>query len=83
VYQAQQNSEPHVPLPLAAAYKPPVEAIPKLRSLWRARSTEDLEILLDKAQSIIVRALQSDDFRTQLKAIKVMLKTRQARERGW
>jgi hypothetical protein len=85
-YEHEQSSKPDGPLPFLRAYKPraaAIEAIPNLKSLWLAKSTEDLEIALDKAQSIMVRALQSDDFKTQLKAIKLMLKTRQARERGW
>ena len=85
-YQHQQSSEPHGPLPLLGAYKPRVaaiEAIPDLRSLWRARSTEDLEIALDEAQSVILQALENKDLRTQLRAAKLMLRTRAARERGW
>jgi hypothetical protein len=84
-YQAY-GKNPHEPLPLLHAYKPSAAAlqtIPNLRSLWRAKTTEDLECALDKAQSVIARALQRDDFQTQLKAAKLMLKTRQARERGW
>jgi hypothetical protein len=85
-YQQQQNSEPHEPLPLLRAYKPraaALEAIPDLRSLWRAKSTEELERALDKAQSAISQALQSDDLQTRLKAARLMLRSRQARERGW
>jgi hypothetical protein len=85
-YQQQQNSEPHAPLPLLRAYKPSaaaIEAIPNLKSLWRAKSIEDLEIALDKAQSTILQALQSDDFQTRLNAASLMLRSRQARERGW
>jgi hypothetical protein len=85
-YQAQQSSEPHGPSPLLRAYKPraaAIEAIPDLKSLWRAKSIEDLEIALDKAQSTILEALQSDDFQTRLRAASLMLRSRQARERGW
>jgi hypothetical protein len=85
-YQQPQNSDPQEPLPLLRAYKPraaALEAIPDLKSLWRAKSIEDLEQALDKAQSIIVQALQSDDLRTRLRAAILMLKSRQARERGW
>jgi hypothetical protein len=85
-YQQQQNSEPQERLPLLRAYKPrasAIEAIPDLKSLWRAKSTEDLERALDKAQSAISQALQSDDLQTRLKAACLMLRTRQARERGW
>ena len=85
-YQQQQNSEPHEPLPLLRAYKPraaAIEAIPNLKSLWRAKSTEELEIALDKAQSTILEALQSNDPQTRLNAASLMLRSRQARERGW
>jgi hypothetical protein len=85
-YQHQQSSEPHEPLPLLRAYKlraAAIEAIPDLRSLWRAKSIEDLEQALDTAQSTILQALQSDDFQTRLRAAKLVLRSRQARERGW
>ena len=39
-YQHQQSSEPHEPSPLLRAYKPlaaAIEAIPNLKSLWRAK----------------------------------------------
>jgi hypothetical protein len=85
-YQAQQTSEPDEPSPLLRAYKPraaAIEAIPHLKSLWRAKSTEELEIALDKAQSTILEALQSNDPQTRLNAASLMLRSRQARERGW
>ena len=85
-YQAQQSSDPDEPLPILRAYKPraaAIETIPNLKSLWRARSTEDLERALDTARSIIMQALQNDDVRTQLRAARLMLRSRQARERGW
>ena len=85
-YQQQQSSEPHGPSPLLRAYKPraaAIETIPNLKSLWRAKSTEDLEIALDTAQSTILQGLQSDDFQTRLNSATLMLRSRQARERGW
>jgi hypothetical protein len=85
-YQQQPSSEPHEPLPLLGAYKPraaAIETIPDLKSLWRARSTEDLQIALDKAQATILKALQSSNFQTRLRAASLMLRSRQARERGW
>jgi hypothetical protein len=85
-YQDQQTSEPQAPSPLLRAYKPrgaAIEAIPNLKSLWRAKSTEDLERSLDKAQATILEALQSDDPQTRLNAATLMLRSRQARERGW
>ena len=85
-YQQQPSCEPHGPSPLVRAYKPravAIEAIPNLKSLWRAKSTEDLEIALDEAQATILEALQSDDPRTRLNAATLMLRSRQGRERGW
>jgi hypothetical protein len=85
-YQQQQGSEPHGPSPLLRAYKPraaAVETIPDLKSLWGARSTEDLERALDKAQAVILQALQGDDVQAQLRAARLMLRSRPARERGW
>jgi hypothetical protein len=85
-YQHQQSSEPHGPLPLLRTYKPlaaAIEAIPNLKSLWRAKSTEDIQIALDHAQLALLEALESDDPRMRMIAARLMLKTRQARERGW
>ena len=85
-YQQQQTSEPHGPSPLLSGYKPraaAIEAIPNLKSLWRAKSTEDLEIALDKAQLALLQALESNDPQTRLSAATLMLRSRQARERGW
>jgi hypothetical protein len=85
-YQQQQSSDPHEPLPLLGAYRPratAIEAIPDLRSLWRAKSTEDLAIALDNAQSALLQALESSDPRMRMIAARLMLKTRHARERGW
>jgi hypothetical protein len=84
-YQQQQSCDPHQPLPLLRAYKPrgaAIEAIPNLKSLWRAKSTEDLERALDKAQSAILEALRSNDPQARLNAASLMLRSRQARERG-
>jgi hypothetical protein len=85
-YQFEQSSKPNEPLPLLRAYKPraaAVEAVPNIKSLWRSQSTDELEQALDNAQSAILEALQSKDFRTRLRAAKLMLRTRAARERGW
>ena len=85
-YQHQQSTKPDEPLPFLRGYKPraaAIEAISNLKSLWRAKSTEELEIALDRAQSIILRALQSDDFRTRLSVAKLILRTREARQRAW
>jgi hypothetical protein len=85
-YQHQQSGEPHGPSPLLRAYKPltaAIEAIPNLKSLWRATSTEEIQIALDNAQSALLEALEGDDPRMRMIAARLMLKTRQARERGW
>jgi hypothetical protein len=85
-YQQQQSGKLDEPLPFLSAYKrrsAATEAIPDLRSLWRSTSVEELEQALDRAQSVVLEALQSKDYRTRLRAAKVMLRTRAARERGW
>jgi hypothetical protein len=85
-YQAQQSSKPYEPLPFMRAYRPrtaAIEEIPNLKSLWRASTTEELEQALDDAQCAILQALESKDLRTRLKAAKLMLRTREARQRGW
>ena len=74
------------PLPFVPAYKPcaaAIEAIPVLKSVWQCRSTEELEQALDDAQSAILEALESKDLQTRLRAAKLMLRTREARQRGW
>jgi hypothetical protein len=63
--------------PIAAA-----KQIIDIRPIWRARSTETLERALDKAQITILTALKSDQPQTRLNAAKLMLRTKQARDRG-
>ena len=58
-------------------------AIPDLKRLWKAQTTEALEQALDQAQRAILDALQSDDIRKRMIAASLMLKTRAARQRGW
>jgi hypothetical protein len=85
-YQHDQSSNLDEPLPFLRAYKPraaAIEAIPNLKSLWRARTTEQFQQALDDAQNAILEALESKDLRTRLRAAKLMLRTREARERGW
>ena len=84
-YQHEQSNKPDE-LPLLHAYKPSadaIETIPNLKSLWRARTTEELEQALDNAQNAVLQALGSKDLRTRLNAAKLMLRTREARQRGW
>ena len=63
--------------------KAAIAAIPDLKRLWKARTTEALEQALDQAQTAILDALQSDDMRVRIVAASLMLKTRAARQRGW
>ena len=65
------------------ARKAAIEAIPDLKRLWKAQTTEALEQALDQAQTAILDALQSDDMRVRIIAASLMLKTRAARQRGW
>ena len=58
-------------------------AIPELGQVWRARSTERLEQALDRVQCALLRALESNDPSRRLIAARLMLKTKQARERGF
>jgi hypothetical protein len=53
-----------------------------LRPIWRANSPETLAQALDTAQVIIIAALESDDPQQRLNAAKLMLRTKQARDRG-
>jgi hypothetical protein len=85
-YQHEQSSKPDEPLPFLRSYQPraaAIEAIPNLKSIWRARTTEQLQQALDDAQDAILQALESKDPQTRLKAAKLMLRTREARRRGW
>jgi hypothetical protein len=73
-------------LPFIRVYQPrkiAIEAIPDLKRLWNARTTEALELALDEAQVALLNALESDDMRIRIAAAKLMLKTRVARQLGW
>lgn len=73
-------------LKLARAYTPRSEAltaIPELRQIWRANTHERLQQALDKAQIAILKALDSDDPRQRNAAARLMLNTKQGRERGF
>ena len=58
--------------------KAAIEAIPALKRLWKAQTTEALEQALDQAQIAILDALRSDDIRKRIVAATPMLKTRAA-----
>jgi hypothetical protein len=73
-------------LPFMRGYQPrraAIEAIPDLKRLWKAQTTEALEQALDQAQTAILDALSSDDIRKRMVAASLMLKTRVARQLGW
>ena len=63
--------------PLAAA-----KQLIDLTPIWRAKSPETLCQALDKAQITIFAALESDDPQKRLNAAKLLLRTKQARDRG-
>jgi hypothetical protein len=74
------------PLPFMRGYQPrkaAIEAIPGLKRLWKAQTTEALEQALDQAQIAILDALSSDDMRVRIIAASLMVKTRAARQLGW
>ena len=73
-------------LTLTRAFKPHTAAlavIPELQQVWRANSTERLQQALDKAQIAIFKALESDKPDVRLAAARLMLRTKQGRERGF
>ena len=53
-----------------------------LTPIWRARTPETLARALDAAQVIILSALESDDPQRRLNAARLLLRTKQARDRG-
>jgi hypothetical protein len=82
---ASQQEKANQGLKLTRAYTPRSEAltaIPQLTQVWRARSAEALQRALDKAQSAILDALESSDPSQRMVAAKLMLNTKQARDRG-
>ena len=82
---AYQEAKDSGALNLTKAYRPHTSAlavIPELRQIWRANTQERLQQALDKAQVTILAALNSDDPRQRLNAAKLMMRTKQARDRG-
>ena len=53
-----------------------------LTPIWRANTSETLQQALDNAQCAILAALESVDPTQRLNAAKLMLRTKQARDRG-
>lgn len=80
----QQNSDDAEDGDTLTTYQPVAEArqLIDLTPIWRANSPETLARALDAAQSIILAALDSDDPQRRLNAAKLMLRTKQARDRG-
>jgi hypothetical protein len=86
VHQQKAKDGSDEALPFMRAYQPrraAIEAIPDLKRLWRAQTTEALEQALDQVQIAILDALSSDDIRKRMVAASLMLKTRAARQLGW
>jgi hypothetical protein len=82
---ASQHAQDAGGLNLTRAFTPRKEAlaaIPELKQVWRARTHKRLQQALDTAQSAILKALESNDPRQRLSAARIMLRTKQARERG-
>jgi hypothetical protein len=65
-------------------YRPIAEAsaLIDLRPIWQANTSETLAQALDAAQVTIINALESSDPQQRLYAAKLMLRTKQARDRG-
>jgi hypothetical protein len=76
--QQAKDQDPTGFLPLAAS-----KQLVNLKPIWRANTTERLQQALDSAQRQIIAALSSSDPNTRLAAAKLMMRTKQARERGW
>jgi hypothetical protein len=85
-HQEPQSSKPDEPLPLVGAYKPrsaAIKAIPQIKTLWDAKSTEDLERALDEAEAVVRKALRSGTLRQRIIVAKLFLRSAAARRRGW
>jgi hypothetical protein len=80
----QQASERAFDDDTLKTYRPSAEAgqLIDLTPIWRANSPETLAQALDKAQITIIAALESDDQQQRLNAAKLLLRTKQARDRG-
>jgi len=63
--------------------KDALSAIPELAQVWRAPTHERLQQALDVAQAAIIKALEDDNPRKRTIAARIMLKTKQGRERGF
>jgi hypothetical protein len=75
--QQAKDQDPLGFLPLAASRQ-----IVNLKPIWHASTPERLQQALDTAQTAIIEALKSEDPNIRLAAAKLMLRTKQARDRG-
>jgi hypothetical protein len=78
-----QIALPTLPGEGIAAHAPTAAArqLINLKAIWRAPTTESLQKALDKAQSRIFAALDSDDPKQRRCAAILMLNTKQGRQR--
>ena len=81
---SQQASEGHKDDDTLKGYMPsePTRQLIDISSIWRANTTETLQQALDAAQVTILKALESDEPEQRIAAAKLLLNTKQARERG-
>ena len=81
---SQQTSERANDGDIITAYQPMGDArqLIDLRPIWRANSSETLAQALDKAQVIIIDALESSDPHQRMCAARLLMRTKQARDRG-
>jgi hypothetical protein len=79
--QAGENGQgiAHAFQPLANA----IQAIPAIKPVWQARTSEHLEQALDNAQTATFAALGSDDPQQRLAAARIFLRSKEARRSGW
>jgi hypothetical protein len=70
---------------LLRAYQPLAEAArtTDIKPIWRARTSEQLQAALDRAQFEMFAALSSTDPQQQLAAARLFLRSKEARRRGW
>jgi hypothetical protein len=84
--QEPKSGKPDEPLALMRAYKPrsaAIEAFPEIKTIWQAKSTEDLEQALDETEAVVLGALRSGTLRQSIIAAKMILRSTVARRRGW
>jgi len=80
----QQSSERAAEGDVLKTYRPLADVAQTIdvSAIWRANTTETLQQALDNAQIAILSALESNDPQQRLNAAKLLLRTKQARERG-